>query len=135
LAFSKIVVQRSNINSAVNIACKLKCYISKSKSFLSECNDLGWIGIACIAFALHEIKQPGFYQFLKRITNSISCISLNIACKFKCKVLYIKIWVSPFWMQWSLFHSDSFYSFYVTWNQTVSRFFGTPGIGLVNWIT
>jgi hypothetical protein len=28
----------------------------------------------------------------------------------------------------SLFHCDSFYSFYVTWYQTVSSFFGTPGI-------
>ena len=27
-------------------------------------------------------------------------------------------------MQWSLFHCDSFYSFYVPWNQTVSSFWG-----------
>jgi hypothetical protein len=27
-------------------------------------------------------------------------------------------------MQWSLFHCDSFYSFYVTWNHTVSSFLG-----------
>ena len=60
LAFSKTVIQRSNINSAVNIACKFKCYISKSKLVISECI------IAFIAFTLHEIKQcpsqkkPGF---------------------------------------------------------------------------
>jgi hypothetical protein len=54
LAFSKTVVQRSNINSTVNIACKFKCYISKSKLVLSECNDLYFIAIA---FTLHEIKQ------------------------------------------------------------------------------
>jgi hypothetical protein len=62
LAFSKTVVQRSNINSAVNIACKFKCNISKSKSVLSECNDLYFIAIAFIAFTLHEIKQcPVFF--------------------------------------------------------------------------
>ena len=55
--FSKTVVQRSNINSAVKIACKFKCYISKSKLVLSECNALYFIVIAFIAFTLHEIKQ------------------------------------------------------------------------------
>jgi hypothetical protein len=55
MVVTKTVVQRSNINSAVNIACKFKCYISKSKLVLSEC-------------------------------------------------------------KWSLFHCDSFYSLYVTWN-------------------
>jgi hypothetical protein len=60
LAFSKTIIQRSNINSAVNIACKFKCYLSKSKLVISECI------IAFIAFTLHEIKQcpsqnkPGF---------------------------------------------------------------------------
>jgi hypothetical protein len=45
-----------------NIACKFKCYISKSKSVLSECNDLYFIAIAFIAFTLHEIKQcPVFF--------------------------------------------------------------------------
>jgi hypothetical protein len=44
-------------NSAVNIACKFKCYISQSKLVLSECNDLYFIAIAFIAFTLHEIKQ------------------------------------------------------------------------------
>jgi hypothetical protein len=49
------VVQRSNINGEVNIACKFKCYISKSKLVLSECNDLYFIVIAAfIAFTLHS---------------------------------------------------------------------------------
>jgi hypothetical protein len=39
-----------DINSAVNIACKFKCYISKSKLVLSECNDLYFVAIAFIAF-------------------------------------------------------------------------------------
>jgi hypothetical protein len=38
-------------------ACKFKCYISKSKLVLSECNDPYFIAIAFIAFTLHEIKQ------------------------------------------------------------------------------
>jgi hypothetical protein len=42
--------------------CKFKCYISKSKLVLSECNDLYFIAIAFIAFTLHEIKQsPGVF--------------------------------------------------------------------------
>ena len=52
--FQKLVVQRSNINSAVNFACEFKCNISKSKLVLSECNDLYFIAIA---FTLHEIKH------------------------------------------------------------------------------
>jgi hypothetical protein len=35
----------------------IKCYISKSKLVLSECNDLYFIAIAFIAFTLHESKQ------------------------------------------------------------------------------
>jgi hypothetical protein len=80
LAFSKTVVQRSNINSAVNIACKFKSYITKSKLVLSECNDLYFIATACIAFTLHEIKQcpvffgtPGIFQryaYIRRILQS-----------------------------------------------------------------
>ena len=61
LAFSKTVVQHSNFNSALNIACKVKCYISKSKLVLSECNDLYFIAIALIAFTLHKIKQCPFF--------------------------------------------------------------------------
>ena len=39
--FKNSIVQRSNINSAINIACKFKCYnISKFKLGLSECNGL-----------------------------------------------------------------------------------------------
>jgi hypothetical protein len=38
-------------------------------------------------------------------------------------------------MQWSLFHCDSFYSFYVPWNQTVSSFFGdTRYIYIISYI-
>jgi hypothetical protein len=55
--FKNSSFQRSNINSAVNIACKFKFYISKSKLVLSECNDLYFIAIAFIVFTLHEIKQ------------------------------------------------------------------------------
>ena len=60
---SKTVVQRSNINSAVNIACKFKCYIYQNLSIvLSECNDLYFIAIAFIAFTFHEIKEcPVFW--------------------------------------------------------------------------
>ena len=45
---------------SLNIACEFKCYISKSKLVLSECNDLYFIAIA---FTLHEIKQqcPVFF--------------------------------------------------------------------------
>jgi hypothetical protein len=57
LAFQKTVVQRSNINSAVYIACKFKCHISESKLVLSECNDLYFFATAFIAFTLHEFKQ------------------------------------------------------------------------------
>ena len=47
---------------SLNSACKLKCYISKSKLVLSECNDLYFIAIAFIAFTLHDIKQcPVFF--------------------------------------------------------------------------
>ena len=56
MVFSKTIIQRSNINSAVNIVCKFKCYISKSKLVRSECNDLYFIAIIFIAFTLYEIK-------------------------------------------------------------------------------
>ena len=47
---------------SLNIVCKFKCYISKSKFVLSECNDLYFIAIVFIAFTLHEIKQcPVFF--------------------------------------------------------------------------
>jgi hypothetical protein len=55
--FKNSTVQRSNINSAVNIACKFKCYIPKSKLVLFGCNDLYFNAIAVFAFTLHEIKQ------------------------------------------------------------------------------
>ena len=42
---------------SLNIACKFKCYISKSTLVLSECNDLYFIALAFNAFMLHEIKQ------------------------------------------------------------------------------
>jgi hypothetical protein len=58
----KTIVQRSNINSGVNIACKFKCYVSKSKLVFSECNDLYFIAITFIAFALHEIKVSSFFM-------------------------------------------------------------------------
>jgi hypothetical protein len=43
---------------SLNIACKFKCYISKSKLVLSECNDIYFIAIAFIAY---EIKQWPFF--------------------------------------------------------------------------
>jgi hypothetical protein len=46
-----LVVSRSNI------ACKFKCYMSKSKLVFSKCNDLYFMAIAFIAFTSHEIKQ------------------------------------------------------------------------------
>jgi hypothetical protein len=62
LAFSKTVVQRSNIDSAVNIACIFKCYVSKSKLVPSECNDLCFIAKAFIAFTLiHEMNSDQFF--------------------------------------------------------------------------
>jgi hypothetical protein len=79
LAFSKTVVQRSNINSAVNIACKFKCNISKSKLVLSECNDLYFFAIAFIAFTLHEIKQyPAFFWDTRYIYVFFICL-VNIS--------------------------------------------------------
>jgi hypothetical protein len=42
--------------------------------------------------------------------------------------LYIKIYVSLSGIQYNLFERSSFYSFYVTRNQTAQVFFGTPGI-------
>jgi hypothetical protein len=46
-----------------NGSSTFKCYISKSKSVVSECNDLYFIVIAFIAFTLHEIKQcPVFWD-------------------------------------------------------------------------
>ena len=46
----------------LNIACKFKCSILKSKLVLSECNDLYLIAIAFIAFMKHEVKQcPVFW--------------------------------------------------------------------------
>ena len=39
MAFSEMVFQHYNINCGVNIARKVKCYISKSKLALSECNE------------------------------------------------------------------------------------------------
>ena len=62
VGISKTVVQRSNINSAVNIACKFKSYISKSMLVLSECNDLYFIAIAFTACTLHEIKQMSSFS-------------------------------------------------------------------------
>ena len=42
---------------SLNIACKFKCYISKSK-----CNDIYFIAMAFIAFTLHEVKPcPVFF--------------------------------------------------------------------------
>ena len=62
-SFHQFLKRIPNSNSCIslNIACKFKCYISKSKLVLSECTDLYFIAIAFIAFTLHEIKQyPAF---------------------------------------------------------------------------
>jgi hypothetical protein len=42
---------------SLNIACKFKCYVSKYKLVLAECDDFYFIDIAIafIAFTLHEI--------------------------------------------------------------------------------
>jgi hypothetical protein len=51
------VQNHSNINISLNIACKFKCYVSKYKLVLAECDDFYFIDIAIafIAFTLHEI--------------------------------------------------------------------------------
>jgi hypothetical protein len=58
--FQKLVpvVQRSN--NPVMIACKFKCYISKSKLVLSECNDLYFIAIA---FTVRYMKSNSVQFF------------------------------------------------------------------------
>jgi hypothetical protein len=61
LIFCIFNVQRSNINSAVNIACKFKCYTSKSKLVLSECYDLYFIAIAFMAFTFMNSKSVQFF--------------------------------------------------------------------------
>ena len=102
MAFSQTVVQRSNINSAVNIVCKFKCYIWKSKLVLSECNDLYFIGIAFIALTLHEIKQhPVFFgthigslhdvtKLICRPRNAHTWLVDILKCKARLNVLSIK---------------------------------------------
>ena len=47
----------SNTRISVNIARKIKCYISKSKLILCEYNAFYFSEIAFIGFTLHEIKQ------------------------------------------------------------------------------
>ena len=42
---------------SLNIACKFKCYTSKSKLVLCECNANDLYFIIILAFTLHEIKQ------------------------------------------------------------------------------
>ena len=64
---------------SLNIACKLKCYISKSKLVLSECNDLYFIAIALIAFTSHQIKVPEmeFLPFWGRFQMTTSMIQTD----------------------------------------------------------
>ena len=87
LIFDILRNSSSTFNSAVNIACKFKCYISKSKLLLSECNNIYFITIALIVFALHEIKQcPVFlgtpdsiYTPVRHIHRSkIVCIKIKL---------------------------------------------------------
>ena len=47
----------SNTRISVNIARKIKCYISNSKLILCKYNALYFSEIAFIDFTLHEIKQ------------------------------------------------------------------------------
>ena len=77
-SFHQFLKRISNSNSCIslNIACKFKCYTSKSKLVLSECSDLYFIAIAFIAFTLHEIKQcslffgtPGTLLWMNRMPN------------------------------------------------------------------
>jgi hypothetical protein len=46
----------------LNIAYQFKCYISKSKLVLSECNDLYCIAIAFTTFTLHEKANIAMYM-------------------------------------------------------------------------
>ncbi len=52
-----MIAQHYNINSTVNVARKIKCYVSKSKLALSECNGTNLSAIAFVVFTPHEVKQ------------------------------------------------------------------------------
>ena len=52
-----MVAQRYNINTTVNIARKIKCYVSISKLALSECNGTYLSAIAFVVLMLHDVKQ------------------------------------------------------------------------------
>ena len=56
LTFLEMVVQLWNVNSSVNIAQKIKCYISKSKLILCKYNAFYFSEIAFIDFTLHEFN-------------------------------------------------------------------------------
>ena len=67
--FSEMVVQLWNVNSSVNIARKIKCFISKSTLILCQYNAFYFSEIAVIGFTLDEIKHgivfwgtPGIYK-------------------------------------------------------------------------
>ena len=84
-------------------AGKFKCYISKSKLVLSECNDLYFIAIAFIAFTLHEIKQcPVFWGHpvvFVHVVQLINKHSQQIVSWFRivssgCKVNKLYMWMN-----------------------------------------
>jgi hypothetical protein len=54
--FQKLLAA-SNTCVFVNIARKIKCYISKSKLIICEYNGFYFSKIAFIGFTLHEIKE------------------------------------------------------------------------------
>ena len=54
--FQKLLAN-SNTCISVNIARKIKCYISKSKLIICEYNGFYFSEIALIGFTLHEIKE------------------------------------------------------------------------------
>jgi hypothetical protein len=147
LAFSKTVVQRSNINSAVNIACKFKCYISKSKLVISECI------IAFIAFTLHEIKPSVQFfwdiRYIKIDLHFATCGAIDILrplSVLKCVqsneiVPYnVKVHISTesvYFHRWELgiklLKINSFYSLGLKlMNWTSIKYLRRAGIGLLN---
>ena len=84
----------------------------KLKDKITEIKKIPCIATACCQFTLMRQFFSFFRQFLKPLAISNTCIFVNIAWKINCDI---------YW--------NSFYRFYVTWNQTVySFFFGTSGI-------
>ena len=68
----------SNTCISVNIARKIKCYISKSKLIICEYNGFYFSEIAFISFTLHEIKQGIVFLGPPGIVNN-TCVCGNIS--------------------------------------------------------